>query len=67
MEGRFSNSLWRLIAAVWMCVEVGQFVGENTPFGQDRLFWPFWICLTLVLYLGSFWLDAQWRRNIPLE
>lgn len=63
MNGPISQTAWRGIVSIWMCVETGQFVETRISWGQDGLFWPFWICLTLVIVLGVQLLDAQYTNQ----
>ena len=52
-----SRTFLTITATTWLCVEIGQFIEERSSLGQNKLFWPFWLCFVLVLVLGAHAID----------
>lgn len=63
MDGKVSQAVWKWIAFVWMCIEIGQFIEYHASLNKNELFWPFWTCLTLVILLGAHLLDLHFDRQ----
>lgn len=61
MSGKVSQYLWRIIASLWMCVEIGQFLETRAGFAHNALFWPFWIAVVAVVFLGAQLIDMALR------
>jgi hypothetical protein len=61
--GPISQAVFRLVAFIWFCTEVGMFIEARTPLGQERLFWPFWIAVCAIVLLGSLLADNV--RRMP--
>lgn len=57
MSGKISSQLWRLVASVWMCIEIGQFIGARSGLSNNNLYWPLWMAISLVIFLGALVLD----------
>lgn len=58
-----SRKLLSVVTIIWLCTEIGQFVELRTSMGSNSLFWPFWICLTLVVVLGTHMLDTYFEKH----
>jgi hypothetical protein len=58
-----SKLFLEVIAFVWVCIEIGQFVEIHTGFEQNNLFWPFWICLSLAVVQAIRLLEIYLRRE----
>jgi len=52
-----------IIGAIMWCVGGGVFLEARLPFGHDPLFWPLWICVSAIVWLGVLLLDAYWERR----
>jgi hypothetical protein len=52
-----------IITCGWLCTEIGQFVQSHTSWGQNELFWPFWICLSLSVVMATKLLDTYTKRK----
>jgi len=59
VEGKASRITWRFVAFIWMVVEIGQFVAIHLRLGQNSLFWPFWICFAMVVFLVTYTFDLR--------
>lgn len=53
-----SKILLEIVTYSWLCAEIGQFVQLHISWGQNALFWPFWICLSSTVALGAKLLDG---------
>lgn len=53
----FSRLSLEIIATIWLCIEVGQFVQLHSPLGKNELFWFIWVCISLVIILSVRLLD----------
>jgi hypothetical protein len=51
-----------IMCALW-CISAGQFLEQRLPFGYNDLFWPFWIAVCLIIWLGLLALDNWWDRR----
>jgi len=58
-----SKLFLEVVAIAWLCTEIGQFVEAHAGLEQNNLFWPFWICLTLVVVQGVKLLEIHLRRK----
>lgn len=47
------KSVLQFVTYLWLCVEIGQFVQTHSPWGQNELYWPLWICLSAALLMGA--------------
>ncbi len=52
-----SKKLLTVATISWLCIEIGQFVEIHTSLGQNRLYWPFWFAVTLIIILGTHIID----------
>jgi uncharacterized membrane protein YhaH (DUF805 family) len=62
MEGRISRKILHWVMLIWLCVEIGLFVKEQIPWGQEALFWPLWLCLTAIVALSAYVLDIRYAN-----
>ena len=60
-QRKVSRVLLEAVAYAWLCTEIGQFVQVHIRWGHNELFWPFWICFSLVLIMGAKLLDIYIR------
>lgn len=53
MNRKFVNSskILNWIVISWLSVQIGQFAEPRLPWGNDELFWPLWIAVSLVVAL----------------
>ena len=58
-----SRCVLNLAALAWLVVETGNYARMHLPWGNDILFWPLWICLSLVIVLTAKLLDTQYKRR----
>ena len=58
-----SRLFLEIIAITWLCIEIGQFVETHAGLEQNHLFWPFWICLSLVIVQGVKLIEIFLRRE----
>ncbi len=47
IKRRFLPIAWKILALVWLYTEVGQFIQTHSTIGENPLFWPLWICISL--------------------
>lgn len=60
---KLSTTVLEVITCGWLCTEIGQFVQSHTTWGQNELFWPFWICLSLAVIMATKLLDTYTKRK----
>lgn len=52
-----SSKTLEFVLLVWLCLESGQFARAYLPWGNNSLYWPFWVAICLVVILGVNLLD----------
>lgn len=63
MKRKFINSskIVNWIVISWLSVEIGQFAEGRLPWGDNELFWPLWVALSLVVALTIKLIDQPAR------
>ncbi len=55
----YSKTLLKIIGTIWLWTEIGQFFEQRLHFDNEQLFWPFWLCLVLVIILAVYIIDLK--------
>lgn len=58
-----AERLFNVIATIWLCTEIGEFVQKNASWEAEMFFWPFWTCLVLALVIGVNYIDQRRLAN----
>ena len=53
------NKVLNWIVIGWLSLEIGQFAEGRLPWGDNELFWPLWVALSLVVVLTIKLIDLQ--------
>lgn len=59
---KVSTLLLEIVGVIWLCAEIGQFIQTRVSWGQSELFWPLWVCFSLVIILSAKLIDAHFRN-----
>ena len=56
------RSMLTILGSMWLFFEIGQFFQERLPIGNNPLFWPLWLCISVIAVLTAHVIDNYWGR-----
>ena len=58
-----SRRILDTIVFLWLVLETGQFESQHLTWGDNILFWPLWLALSLTVILGTLLLDERLKQT----
>ena len=61
MFGPILHEVIQIVAAIWLAVQIGEFIKLHVKWKPDTLFWAFWTCFILLLTVSVHTLDLYYQ------
>lgn len=61
MLGPILHEVIQIVAAIWLAVQIGEFIKLHTRWKPDTLFWAFWTCFILLVTVSVHTLDLYYQ------